>query len=80
MKNGKRFNSFEIALSGISCAVAVAFLALGILSGWLTATGYFVGILSMMVPLTKQFFKGGFGSVYNVFRVASAYKRVASTF
>lgn len=60
MSGGRRFNSFEIALSGISCAVAVIFLSLGILSGWLLATGYFIGILAMMAPLSKQFFKGGF--------------------
>ncbi|MDE7379965.1 MAG: hypothetical protein K2N14_02830 [Clostridia bacterium] len=52
--------SFEIALSGISCAVAVLFLSLGILSGWLLATGYFIGVLAMMLPLSKKFYRGGF--------------------
>lgn len=60
MPKNNRFNTFEIALSGISCAVAVLFLSLGILSGWLLATGYFVGVLAMMVPLSKNFYRGGF--------------------
>lgn len=54
----KNSNSFEIALSGISCAIAVLFLSLGILTDWLLATGYFIGILALMLPLSKQFFKG----------------------
>lgn len=60
MGKNKYSRSFEIALSAISCAVAVAFLALGILSGILTATGYFVGIIALMVPLSKQFYRGDF--------------------
>ena len=60
MPKNNRFDTFEIALSGISCAVAVLFLSLGILSGWLLATGYFVGVLAMMVPLSKNFYRGGF--------------------
>ena len=57
---GKYSRSFEIALSAIACAVATAFLALGILSGYLLALGYLVGILALMVPLSKQFYLGGF--------------------
>lgn len=60
MSKKNRSFSFEIALSGISCAIAVLFLGLGILSGWLLATGYFIGVLAMMLPLSKDFFKGGF--------------------
>ncbi len=52
--------SFEIALSAISCAVAVVFLTLGILSDYLLATGYLIAILALMVPLSKQFYKGDF--------------------
>lgn len=59
MGNKKNPKSFEIALSGISCAVAVIFLSIGILSDFLLGTGYFVGILAMMVPLSKQFYRGG---------------------
>lgn len=57
---GKYSRSFQIALSAISCAVASAFLALGILSGYLLALGYLVGILALMVPISKQFYLGGF--------------------
>ena len=59
---GKKRNSgtFEIALSGITCAVASGALALGILSGYLTATGYLISVVALMVPLSKQFYKGGF--------------------
>lgn len=60
MKEKKYSKSFQIALSAISCAVASAFLALGILSGYLLAMGYLVGILALMVPLSKQFYLGGF--------------------
>ena len=62
MPKNNRFNSFEIALSGVSCGIAVLFLSLGILSGWLLATGYFVGVLAMLIPLSKDFFKCGFGA------------------
>lgn len=62
MPKNNRFNSFEIALSGVSCGIAVLFLSLGILSGWLLATGYFIGVIAMMIPLSKDFFKGAFGA------------------
>ena len=58
MPKNKNSKSFEIALSGVSCAIAVIFLSLGILSGWLTATGYFVGVLALMLPLSKNFYIG----------------------
>lgn len=60
MGNKKNSKSYEIALAGIACAIAVTFLSLGILSGVLLATGYFVGILALMIPLAKQYYKGGF--------------------
>lgn len=60
MGKNKNSHTFELALSGICCAVASCALALGILSGYLTATGYVIGIAALMVPLSKQFFKGGF--------------------
>lgn len=49
-----------MALSAISCAVAVIFLLLGFWSDVLLATGYLLGILALMIPLSKQFFRGGF--------------------
>lgn len=60
MPKNNNSKSFEIALSGISCSVAVIFLSLGILSGWLLATGYFIGILALMVPLSRKFYLGDF--------------------
>lgn len=60
MPKKKNSKSFEIALSGICCAFAVTFLALGILSGWLLATGYFIGVIALMVPLSKEFYIGDF--------------------
>lgn len=56
---GKRNNrAFEIALSGVSCAVAAGALALGILSGYLVATGYIIAVTAIMVPLSKQYIRG----------------------
>jgi hypothetical protein len=52
--------TFEIALSGICCAVAAGALALGLLSGYLIATGYLIGIVALMVPLSKQLYRGAF--------------------
>ena len=60
MKDGKRPTSFEIALSGISCAVAVVFLSLGIISRVFVATGYMFGIVALMVPLSKNCYLGDF--------------------
>lgn len=60
MPKNKNNRSFQIALSGISCAIAVIFLSLGIISGWLLATGYFIGIIALMVPLSKKFYLGDF--------------------
>ncbi|MCD8308940.1 MAG: hypothetical protein LUD19_03715 [Clostridia bacterium] len=58
MPKNKYSKSFEIALSAISCAVAVLFLTLGTLSGYLLATGYLVAQVALMVPLSKQFVWG----------------------
>ncbi len=59
MPKNRNSKSFEIALSGIACAIAVIFLSLGILSGWLLATGYFMGIIALMLPLSKKYYLGG---------------------
>ena len=60
MPKNKNSKSFEIALSGVSCAIAVIFLSLGILSGWLTATGYFMGVIALMLPRSRDFYLGDF--------------------
>ncbi len=59
-RQSRRATSFEIALSAISCAVASVFLALGITSGVLLGTGYFIGIIALMLPLSKKFYFGDF--------------------
>ncbi len=58
--NGKNNKSFEIALSGVSCAIAVIFLTLGLITPFLTGFGYLVGILALMIPLSKRFYLGAF--------------------
>lgn len=60
MGKRKYTKSFEIVLSAISCAVAVVCLTLGYFSGILLGTGYLLGVIALMVPLSKQFFVGGF--------------------
>jgi hypothetical protein len=54
----KYSKSFEIALSAISCAVAVICLLLGFFSDVLLASGYLFGVIALMLPLSKQFYKG----------------------
>lgn len=56
----KNRKAYEAALSAVACSVAVAFLWLGILSGVLTALGYFVGVIALMMPLSEKFYLGGF--------------------
>jgi hypothetical protein len=60
MSKRKYSRSFELALSALSCAVASVFLALGIINHYLLATGYFMAAIALMVPLSKQFFRGDF--------------------
>ena len=60
MGKRKYTRSFEIALSAISCAVAVLCLLFGFFSDILLATGYLFGIIALMIPLSKQFYLGGF--------------------
>lgn len=56
----KYSKSFELALSAISCAIAVICLLLGFFSDFLLASGYLFGIIALMLPLSKQFYKGAF--------------------
>ena len=56
-KNRRGYSrSFQIALSGISCAIAVAALMLGYYVYWILATAYIVAQVALMVPLSKQFY------------------------
>lgn len=59
MRGNKPIKSFEIALSGIATAFAVIGLLAGYFSGILLATGYLVGVVALMLPLSKQFYLGG---------------------
>lgn len=60
-QSGKKYSkSFRIALSGISCAMAVIFLALGYFSDILIATGFVIAEIALMIPLSKQFILGDF--------------------
>lgn len=58
MSNKRNSKSFEIALSAISCALAVIFLLIGTFSYYLLATGYFLAEVSLMIPLSKNFYVG----------------------
>lgn len=60
MPKNKNSKSFEIALSGIACAIAVIFLFIGTMVPYLIATGYFMAIVALMLPISKQFYKGAF--------------------
>ena len=60
MGKNKYSHSFEIALSAISCAVAVVCLLVGFWSDILLASGYLFGMVALMVPLSKRFYLGGF--------------------
>ena len=59
MGKNKYSRSFEIALSAISCAVAVVLLLVGFWSDILLASGYLFAMLALMVPLSKGFYRGG---------------------
>lgn len=60
MGKRKYTHSFEIALSAISCAVAVVCLLVGFWSDILLASGYLFAMVALMVPLSKRFYVGGF--------------------
>ena len=60
MGKRKYSHSFEIALSAISCAVAVVCLLVGFWSDILLASGYLFAMVALMVPLSKRFYVGGF--------------------
>ena len=81
MGNKKRLSAFEIALSGISCAVAVPSLALGVMTGVnsLTAVGYFLAVIALMLPLSRQFFLGAFLSYLGTLILAIALGAAASS-
>jgi hypothetical protein len=58
MSKKRNSKSFEITLSAVSCAVAVVFLYLGTFNTYMLATGYLMAEVSLMLPLSKQFYWG----------------------
>ncbi len=58
---GKKYSkSFYVALSAMSCALAVIFLMLGYFSDVLLGTGYILAEIALMVPLAKRSYLGSF--------------------
>ncbi len=58
MSKKRNSKAFEITLSALSCAFAVIFLYLGTLNSYLLASGYFMASVSLLLPLSKQFYVG----------------------
>ena len=54
----KRFSAFEIALSAVSCALATILLTIGIYTEILLFTGYLFSCVVLMLPLSKQSYRG----------------------
>lgn len=50
----RKITSHEIALSGLSCAIATALLTIGIYSEILLLSAYLVASIALMLPLSKQ--------------------------
>lgn len=59
MSKNKDSKSFEIALSAVSCALAVIFLLVGTYVRPILATGYIMAEICLMIPLSKDFYSGG---------------------
>lgn len=59
MPNKKPSKTFEITLSAISCGLAVIFLLFGTFNRFLLASGYFMGAVCLMLPLSKNYYLGG---------------------
>lgn len=53
-----KHKSFEIALSGVSAAIATVFLLLGTINRPLLMTGYLLASFAMMLPLSRRFVWG----------------------
>ena len=56
----KKITSFEIALSAMACAIATLSLTVGVYSEILLFTAYMVGCIALMIPLSKQSYRGYF--------------------
>ncbi len=54
----RKITSYEIALSALSCAIATLCLTVGIYSNLLLFTGYLLGCIALMLPLSKGCYIG----------------------
>ena len=54
----KKINAHEIALAGISTAIATVFLAVGNITSVLLFIGYLVGSVALSLPLAKGSYRG----------------------
>ena len=54
----KKITSHEIALSALACAIATILLTVGMYSQILLFTGYLIGSIAMMLPLSKNSYVG----------------------
>lgn len=52
--------TFEIALSGVATALGAIFLILGTLNPVMQVTGWLIGTVAMMLPISREFPLGGF--------------------
>lgn len=55
-----RKKSFQIALAGVSCALATVFMAIGLNIPAAFASGYLFASIALMLPLAKDMRLGGF--------------------
>ena len=58
MGRDRKGKSFEIALSAVATALAVAGLTFGFFVPYMLATGYLIAVVALMIPLSKQFYWG----------------------
>lgn len=54
----RKITAHEIALSSLACAITTLSLTIGVYSEILLFTGYFLGSVALMMPLTKRSFRG----------------------
>lgn len=54
----RKITAYEIALSGLACAVSTLLLVVGVYSEILLITGYLLGSIALMMPLAKGSYRG----------------------
>ena len=50
----RKITSYEIALSGLSCALATALVTVGVYTEILLLSAYLIASIALMLPLSKQ--------------------------